>query len=223
MGKKHSISLFHQKIWWKLPSIFFCLTLSLFFVFHSARDSRTEEPIPRLDPKWYTPKTARGEELKNNVIVGNCFLCHAYWVPIPNPDIVRPLFAHPTVKLDHGSNDRCFNCHLISDRNKYVANDGSGIMHTNVEKLCARCHGLVYKDWLSGTHGINRGMWRPKSVFDQERATCTECHNPHSPVFKFNEYAPPPTWPGKFIRITAEEEKNHKASSEYLKELEEIF
>lgn len=223
MEEKQTGSATHQSNWWKLPTIFICFILTFIFLFAGARDSVTEEPIPRLDPKWYTPKTPRGEELKNKVMVGNCFLCHAYWVPIPDPKVVRPLFAHPTVKLDHGTNDRCFNCHLISDRNKYVANDGSGIMHRNVEKLCARCHGLIYKDWLVGTHGINRGMWRPETIFDQERAICTECHDPHSPVFRFNEYAPPPTWPKKFIRSPAEGGEHHTVSSEYLKDLEEIF
>jgi hypothetical protein len=33
-----------------------------------------------LQPEWYSVATARGEELKNKPMVGNCFLCHAYWV-----------------------------------------------------------------------------------------------------------------------------------------------
>jgi molybdopterin-containing oxidoreductase family iron-sulfur binding subunit len=64
--------------------------------------------------------------------------------------VVRPRFAHAVIQLDHGANDRCYNCHLIQDRNKYAANDGSGIMAGNVEQLCARCHGLIYNDWSAG-------------------------------------------------------------------------
>lgn len=43
-------------------------------LFFSASDSPSK-PAP-LDPAWYTPETARGKELKNKVMVGNCYLCH---------------------------------------------------------------------------------------------------------------------------------------------------
>jgi hypothetical protein len=180
-----------------------CLILVIYFLTSSLKTPDQEVTAEPLNPAWYTPKTARGEALENKVMVGNCFLCHAYWVGIPNPDVVRPQFAHSVIKLNHGANDRCYNCHLIQDRNKYTANDGSGIMPVNVEKMCARCHGLIYKDWQSGTHGVRRGKWSAQTVFERETFTCTECHDPHSPVFQFKEYAPPPVWPDTLVRHSA--------------------
>ena len=191
------------------------LVLIALFIITGVRPPESPEPTQSLKPEWYTPKTARVALLKNKPLVGNCFICHALWVKIPDPQVIQPEFAHPNIKLEHGINNRCYNCHLISDRNKYAADNGSGIMHTNVEKLCARCHGLIYKDWESGTHGIRRGKWLVNSRFDRQIFTCTECHNPHSPVFKFTEFAPPPVWPDKFIRAVAEEH-DPGGLSEYL-------
>jgi hypothetical protein len=93
---------------------------------------------------------------------------------------------------------------MISDRNKYVANDGSGIMPQLPEKLCSRCHGLIYNDWLLGTHGKWIGMWQPIKKSDQTTFTCTECHDPHNPAFRYNVLAPPPIWPDKYIRTEIE-------------------
>jgi len=181
-----------------------CLLLLSFFLVSGFRPPEKKVTAEALKPDWYTPVTARGEDLKNKSMVGNCFLCHAYWVGIPDPNVVRPQFVHGTVKLNHGANDRCFNCHHILDRNKYTANDGSGIMHVNVEQLCARCHGLIYNDWQSGTHGVRHGQWLPKTAFDRTNPKCTECHDPHSPVFQFKKYTPPPVWPEHFVRQSAE-------------------
>ena len=190
--------------WGLLITVPICLILIVYFLIFGLRSADRPVAAEILKPAWYTPKTARGEDLKNKSMVGNCFLCHAYWVGIPNPDVVRPQFAHGIIKLSHGSNDRCFNCHNILDRNKYTANDGSGIMHVNVEQLCARCHGLIYNDWQSGTHGVRRGQWLPKTAFDRTNPKCTECHDPHSPVFQFKKYTPPPVWPEHFVRQSAE-------------------
>ena len=189
--------------WGLLITVPVCLFMIVIFVvlFFSASKSPSK-PTP-LDPAWYTPETARGKELKNKVMVGNCYLCHAYWVGTPDPTVVRPPFAHVAIKLNHGANDRCYNCHLIQDRNKYTADDGSGIMAVNVEKLCARCHGLIYNDWKAGTHGLRRGKWDPRGPFQRVTFKCTQCHDPHSPAFKFKDFAPPPVWPAKFIRRPA--------------------
>jgi len=55
----------------------------------------------------------------------------------------------------------------------FTADNGSGIMHTTVEKLCARCHGLIYQDWKKGTHGLVQGKWLSASLFDRDVFTCT--------------------------------------------------
>lgn len=198
--------------WGLILTVPLCLVLAVYFLISGLIPTETEDPAKALEPVWYELKTARGEVLKTKVMVGNCFICHTAWVGIPEPDVVRPRFAHGVIKLDHGANDRCFNCHLIQDRNKYTADDGSGIMPKNVHELCARCHGLVYNDWLEGTHGIRRGKWSPQTQFERKNFVCTECHDPHSPKFEFKEYTPPPVWPDKYIRRSAENIENAKAS-----------
>ena len=190
--------------WGLFVTVPICLVLIVYFLATSLGTQDSPVEVEVLEAAWYTPKTARGEDLANKSMVGNCFLCHAYFLSLPDPTVVRPRFVHSTIELNHGTNDRCYNCHLIEDRNKYVANDGSGIMHVNVEKLCERCHGLIYKDWQSGTHGVRLGKWQPQSQFEIINFKCTECHDPHSPVFRFKEYTPPPVWPDKFVRRSAE-------------------
>lgn len=180
-----------------------CLLLIIIFLVSASKPPEEKPKAEPLSPAFFTPATAREEILPTKVMVGNCSICHAYWVGIPDPDVVRPRFAHRVVKLEHGANDRCYNCHLIEDRNKYTANGVSGIMHQNVEQLCARCHGLIYKDWQAGIHGVRRGQWNPETVFDVEVIGCTECHDPHSPKFVFKKFAPPPVWPKHFVRTAA--------------------
>jgi hypothetical protein len=180
-----------------------CLLLALVFVFVTSGPARQtgQAVVQPLSPAWYTPELPREEYRKNAVMVGNCFLCHAFWVKQPpDPTVRTPLFAHAAVKLNHGSNNRCYNCHLIIDRNKFVRNDGTGIMPQIPEQVCKRCHGLIYNDWQAGTHGARRGKWLVNKKFDQQTFTCTNCHDPHNPKFRFVNFAPPPTWPAKLVR-----------------------
>lgn len=182
-----------------LPLVF--VVLFVYFLLPPSDSSVAESKSITLQPQWYEVETARGEILENKSIVGNCHLCHAFWVPIPRTtQTSNPRFAHANIVLNHGSNDRCYNCHQIDDRNKYVANDGSDIMVQTPEKLCERCHGLIYQDWLAGTHGKWTGRWDSSNWRERHTYTCTECHDPHDPVFKYETVAPPPVWPEKYIR-----------------------
>jgi len=187
---------------WLIVTVPICLLLAVAFLLtRGGTGTAGSRPAPVLQPAWYMPELPREKERKNAVMVGNCFLCHAFWVrQPPDPTVRQPRFAHVAIRLDHGSNDRCYNCHLINDRNKFVRNDGSGIMPETPEQVCRRCHGLIYNDWKNGTHGVRRGKWLVQGRFDQEIFTCTNCHDPHSPRFRFTDFAPAPTWPAKFIR-----------------------
>jgi hypothetical protein len=42
----------------------------------------------------------------------------------------------------------------------------------NSVQLCAQCHNERYTDWDEGTHG----------KYDDPKAQCVECHDPHDPV-----------------------------------------
>lgn len=218
----------HQKKatpFWLLLTVPVCIGLAVFFVVTGSSRPYAKGSVSSLDPAWYAQKTARGEYRKNAVMVGNCFLCHALWVKVPpDPTVRTPMFAHAAIKLDHGANDRCYNCHLINDRNQFATNDGRAIMVQTPEKVCATCHGLIYKDWQQGTHGLRRGKWKVERPFDQKIFTCTECHDPHSPKFKFSDIDPGPVWPKKFIR-QGKVEEDKGAESEYIvgPEPEEMF
>jgi len=211
--------------WWLFFFLPVVLGVSCLFIYKTFAGQPTAPIAEKLKPEYYTVETARGAELKQKSMVGNCFLCHAYWVPIPTTTKTsNPRFAHANITLYHGKNDQCYNCHMISDRNKYVANDGSGIMPQLPELLCSRCHGLIYNDWLVGTHGKRTGKWLVTNSNDWQNYTCTECHDPHNPKFKYNIIAPPPTWPKKYIRTKLDTEHSGPTSNFLVdEEPKEIF
>ncbi|MCG8633927.1 MAG: hypothetical protein MI863_08875 [Desulfobacterales bacterium] len=178
------------------------IVLFLFTGFTGPPDPGRIEP---LDAAWYTPETARAEVLKAKTLVGNCFICHMGMVP--DPAVRQPRFNHKSISLNHGRNDRCYNCHLIYDRNLFTPDYGPGITDRQVQELCARCHGVIYNDWLNGIHGAAMGLWQDPTPFNTTAFVCTQCHDPHSPRFEFKTYAPAPVWPEKFIRYSAGDDK----------------
>ncbi len=186
---------------WLIVGIPICVILFLIFVIKGTTVSNPIKNVPKLKSEWYKPELPRENLVDNAVIVGNCWVCHAMWASIPQVSHFPVQFVHPEVKLNHGKNKRCFNCHLENDRNHYVANDGSKIPYYNVELLCARCHGLVYNRWKAGTHGSIRGKWLVKGRFDSKKFKCTYCHDPHSPKYKYTHFDPAPVWDKKFIRL----------------------
>ncbi len=89
---------------------------------------------------------------------------------------------HVDLKLNHGSNDNCMNCHHKENRNAYVTNDGNEIPSNRPEILCSKCHGMVYRDWMIGAHGRITVSWNSNGK-GLHLLVCTECHNPHDPGF----------------------------------------
>jgi hypothetical protein len=192
----------NQKNLWIAIGIPLCVVLVIVFIVKGSSVSNPIKKTPRLKAKWFKPELPREELQKNAVIIGNCWVCHAMWASIPQISHFPAQFVHPEVKLNHGKNNRCFNCHLESDRNKYSANDGvTGIISANVEKLCGKCHGTIFNNWKNGTHGSIRGKWLSQNRFDKVNFKCTYCHDPHSPKFKYKNFAPPPVWDKKFMRL----------------------
>jgi hypothetical protein len=133
-------------------------------------------PGPRRTPLHDPPRVLIGGFLMR------CMECHRFFSSPPNGE-GRTLNQHTHIALNHGLNNRCFNCHNQNDREKLVLYDGRTIGYDEVARLCAQCHGTVYRDWQHGTHGKTLGSWDASSG-KQVRLRCTECHDPHSPAYQ---------------------------------------
>lgn len=209
-----------QRTWRKYTFFAFLVLIPLFLAM-AAVPKRADRKARPLDRKWYDPVTARADVLKTKTMVGNCYICHMIYVP--DPAVRQPQFTHKEIVMEHGGNDRCYNCHYIRDRNKFTPDYGDGIAYHDIERLCEKCHGVIYRDWKAGTHGLRQGKWLPADRILRAEFKCTQCHNPHKPVFKYADIAPTPVWPERHVR------KRHGAlsklshSSEYLTEIKEIF
>ena len=90
------------------------------------------------------------------------------------------LAEHRDIVLDHGRNDYCLNCHHQTNRDAYVTHDGREIPADEPAQLCAKCHGIVYRDWEAGAHGRRHGHWDPAQG-EREQLLCIQCHDPHAP------------------------------------------
>lgn len=209
MGNKQKKAHFDKGEFWKKVVLPGTVILILIFLFWGDNKPSIPDLVP-LKAEWYTPETARGEILVNTVLPGNCFICHS--VQVPDPDTIRPQFAHLTVKMEHGVNDRCFNCHHIYDRDSLAGDGETKIPFATPEKLCARCHGIIVRDWQAGTHGLRQGGWLVKDGMPPVNFTCTECHDPHSPKFKYKIAAPAPIWPDKILRTIMHSDGDPKSA-----------
>lgn len=127
------------------------------------------------------PRKTLGLDLVRNGWTYNCMECHKLLQPRWHYD--RPLNEHKDIKLDHGNNRFCLNCHHPTNRNAFVDYDGSEIPEADVVLLCAKCHGTTYRDWKAGVHGRQNGYWNA-TLGQKTRLRCIQCHDPHSPKFK---------------------------------------
>ena len=117
---------------------------------------------PTPTPAWATDTAAiRQPKLRPEITIVSytyqCNSCHKLFPPRETTG--RSLTQHRDVVLEHGINDRCFNCHHPDERNFFVASDGSPTAYDQPQLLCAKCHGPVYRDWLHGVHGRTNGYW----------------------------------------------------------------
>ncbi|MGD9688244.1 MAG: hypothetical protein AB7K52_05280 [Phycisphaerales bacterium] len=99
------------------------------------------------------------------------------------------LTFHQDIRLNHGLNDRCVNCHDERDRERLTLRDGTTVPFAETPMLCAQCHGTVFRDWQRGTHGKTLGSWVTGAP-EQQRLNCNQCHDPHSP--RYDPYVPLP-------------------------------
>jgi hypothetical protein len=145
-------------------------------------------------PAWATDTTPVRQpslraEYQVAVFTYRCSDCHRI---IPSPvETNRTLTQHREVKLEHGINTRCFNCHHRTNRDAFVDDYGAEIPWDQPQLLCAKCHGPVYRDWQHGAHGRTNGFW-DVGRGQQVRRRCIECHDPHQPPFPSLAPAPAP-------------------------------
>lgn len=139
-----------------------------------------------------------------------CVECHKLFPSLP--ETARNLTQHTHITLDHGLNNRCFNCHDYGQRDRLGLPGGRTIPFADVALLCATCHGTTYRDWQRGIHGRTSGYWNPR-YGEQIRLTCSQCHNPHQPAYEPMSVLPGPDTlrmgdPGSVEHQITEEDHN---------------
>lgn len=140
------------------------------------------------------PRATKGLDLVKLGWTYNCMECHTLLKPRWHYD--RPMVEHKDIRLDHGNNRFCLNCHHPTNRNAWVDYDGAEIAQANVVQLCAKCHGTTYRDWNAGVHGRQNGHW-DETKGDKTKLRCIQCHDPHSPKFQAMKPLPPLTYPAR--------------------------
>ena len=95
----------------------------------------------------------------------------------------RQYFQHTHIRMEHGINDRCANCHDVGSRERLVMRDGGTVGFAESARLCAQCHGPAYRDWQRGMHGKTLGSWRADDP-RRSRLQCVQCHDPHAPAYE---------------------------------------
>lgn len=138
------------------------------------------------------PRQTVGLDLVRNGWTYNCMECHQLLPAKWHYD--RPLSEHQDIRLEHGNNRFCLNCHHPANRNAFVDYDGAEIAEADVVLLCGKCHGTIYRDWQAGVHGRANGFWDAK-LGGKTRLRCIQCHDPHSPKFKAMKPLPPLQYP----------------------------
>lgn len=139
------------------------------------------------------PRETKGLDLVKLGWTYNCMECHKL-LKEPKWHYDRPMVEHQDIKLEHGNNRFCLNCHHPTNRNAFVDYDGSEILEEDVVLLCAKCHGPIYRDWKAGVHGRQNGYWK-KDMGDRTKLRCIQCHDPHRPKFQPMKPLPPLRYP----------------------------
>ncbi len=149
---------------------------------------------PAVAAKFVSNETVRdpleSPETQQGRFVYNCNSCHRNITP--SNDHRKWTMAHKNVKMDHGINNRCFNCHQENNREMLKDINGDPVPFSKSELVCQHCHGPKYRDWMIGVHGRPNGYWDKSRAGKTVKATCVACHDPHAPRFQPLEPAPAP-------------------------------
>lgn len=110
-----------------------------------------------------------------------CSECHT--APLAALQSIDPEYrkAHWDLSLNHApsSTMQCATCHATNDMDSLHLLEGEQISFDESYQLCRQCHAVQADDWLGGAHGKRYGGWSEPRVV----ASCTACHNPHSPAW----------------------------------------
>jgi len=173
------------------PHFFLCL---LFIVIYpvisdcqenSKKISPEEEYYSAFYNNWFDRTPVRGEveplRFKRTGFEYTCNECHKDINTLQK--YYKPAGEHRNIRLNHGLNVNCLNCHHQKDRNSYAAYGNDKIPSEDSYQVCMKCHGPIFRDWEAGIHGRVNGYWAAE-MGPQKKLDCTQCHDPHSPAFK---------------------------------------
>ncbi|HOF70644.1 MAG TPA: hypothetical protein PLV05_08485 [Verrucomicrobiota bacterium] len=167
---------------------------------HLPTVARPPAPQPALDAAGDAyldttpPRRMVGLDLIRNGWTYNCMECHRLFPAKWHYD--RPMAEHQDIRLEHGNNRFCLNCHHPTNRNAFVDYDGGEIAAADVALLCGKCHGTIYRDWEAGVHGRVSGFWKA-DLGGKTRLRCIQCHDPHHPKFEAMKPLPPLRYPAR--------------------------
>ncbi|HPA17966.1 MAG TPA: hypothetical protein PLU30_09480 [Verrucomicrobiae bacterium] len=152
------------------------------------------------------PRATHGLDLVKMGWTYNCMDCHRLLEAKWHRD--APMVEHQNIRLIHGENRFCLNCHHPTNRNAFVDYDGSEIAESDVVRLCAKCHGTTFRDWQAGVHGRRNGYWDTASG-SRSQLRCIQCHDPHAPKFPVMKPLAPPTYPARAAHPPTEGRAQH--------------
>lgn len=119
-----------------------------------------------------------------------CSMCHEGYSGDPEIDPLKG--EHADIVFTHGLDQHCLHCHNPANSDVYLNHDGTEIPGDQSTLLCAKCHGVLYRDWKIGVHGRRSGFW-DSSFGPRPNLDCIQCHDPHAPRFPLMKPDPPPT------------------------------
>lgn len=109
-----------------------------------------------------------------------CSMCHDGYRNDPDVDPLGD--EHSDIVFDHGVEQHCLHCHNPKNSDVYVNHDGTEIPENATTTLCAKCHGMTFRDWQEGVHGRKSRFWDER-FGTRLTLECIECHDPHAPRF----------------------------------------
>lgn len=181
-----------DRVIWLIGPVF--LMLAAWFVFASPSADPPVAPAALVARERIAPGARRHQMADPpSALIGGfaqrCNECHRFFDSPPAER--RTLTQHTHIQLEHGLNNRCFNCHDNDNRELLALYDGNKLGFDDVPRLCRQCHGPVFRDWERGTHGKTMGSWDASSG-SRVWLACNECHDPHAPAYPAYEPLPPP-------------------------------